>query len=62
MEKLTLMEKALLQTTLRDEFDGQCIQERSKRIISISEKLDLNDDFIAELEMDYQFEFREKYV
>ena len=59
--KLTLNEKALLQTILRNEFDkSTATKVTCQNIIEIAKKAELPDWFIGSLVADYQFEYKQK--
>lgn len=55
--KLTLTEKATLQTALRNLFDNSYNFISCRNIIEIAKKAELSTDFIHELQIDYDFEY-----
>ena len=55
MNELNRIEKTILKHALRRHFDEAGMQ---KSIIRIAKKLDMDCDFIDELESDYEFELK----
>ena len=55
MKELDILERSILKYSLRRQFDNTTMQ---KVIISIAKKLDMDCEFIDELESDYEFELK----
>lgn len=56
--KLTLIEKATAQVALRNLFDNSHNFRTCLNIIEIAKKAELSTDYIHELHIDYDFEYK----